>query len=59
MKVFVPLADDALDALRLAGVRLVPYRCGMPLLPASDAPAPCATGEERPPPRDPSLSAAA
>jgi hypothetical protein len=31
MQVFVPMPDEGLDALSLAGVRLVPYRPGMAL----------------------------
>lgn len=31
MQVFVPMPDEGVDAGELAGVRLVPYRAGMPL----------------------------
>ena len=60
MQVFVPLCDDALDALSMRGMRLVPYRCGLPLQPGDwsieASTGPHATAAEPPP--DP-LSAAA
>ena len=60
MQVFVPLCDDALDALSMRGMRLVPYRCGLPLQPGdwSVEPAAAASPAATEPPPDP-LSAAA
>jgi hypothetical protein len=32
MKVFVPMPDEGADAREFAGMRLVPYACGMAVL---------------------------
>jgi len=37
IKVFVPMPDEGADASVLAGVRLVPYRCGVAVLAMLDA----------------------
>ncbi len=37
MKVFVPMPDECTDIEALRQMVLVPYRCGLPLLPADIA----------------------
>jgi hypothetical protein len=49
MKVFVPMPDEGGPGREFAGERLVPYACGMAVLPMlGAAPRGASTGEPRP-----------